>query len=82
MLLALVLNACNITKQLRDSQQLLYNGSTIKVEGETRNDVVNPIGDNLKQKPNKRFLGITKLKMRMHYFGSKHGNSKINIKRL
>jgi hypothetical protein len=78
-LLALVLNACNITKQLRDSQQLLYNGSTIKVEGETRNDVINPIGDNLKQKPNKRFIGITKLKMRMYYFGSKHGDSKIGV---
>jgi hypothetical protein len=77
MLLALVLNACNITKQLRDSQQLLYKGSTIKVTGETRNDVVNPIGDNLKQKPNKKFLGVTKLKMRMYYFGSKHGESKI-----
>lgn len=76
-LLALVLNACNITKQLRDSQQLLYNGSTIKVTGEVRNDVINPIGDNLKQKPNKKFLGITKLKMRMYYFGTKHGESKI-----
>lgn len=76
-LLALVLNACNITKQLRDSQQLLYNGSTIKVSGEVRNDVINPIGDNLKQKPNKKFLGITKLKMRMYYFGTKHGESKI-----
>lgn len=76
-LLALVLNACNITKQLRDSQQLLYNGSTIKVTGEVRNDVTNPIGDNLKQKPNKKFLGITKLKMRMYYFGSKRGDSKV-----
>ena len=77
MLMAFVLNACNITKQLRDSQQQLYKGSTIKVIGETRNDVVNPISDNLKQKPNKKFLGITKLKMRMYYFGSKHGDGKI-----
>ena len=76
-LLALILNACNITKQLRESQQLLYNGSTIKVTGEVRNDVINPIGDNLKQKPNKKFLGVTKLKMRMYYFGSKRGDTKL-----
>ncbi len=77
MFLALMLNACNITKQLRSSQQLLYNGSTINVTGETRNDVITPIAENLKQKPNKRFLGITKLKLRMYYFGAKHPDSKL-----
>ena len=79
MLLALLLNACNITKQLRSSQQLLYNGSKVNTTGEIRNDVTDPLADFVKQKPNKKFLGITKLKMRMYYLGSKWPDSRMGI---
>ena len=44
-LLALTFSACNITKQLRDSQQYLYNGAKVKVKGEIRSDVTTPITD-------------------------------------
>ncbi len=77
MLLAGLLQACNITKELRSSQQHLYVGSEVKVKGETRNDVIRPIGDYIKQKPNKKFLGITKLKMRMFYAGSRENSGRI-----
>ncbi len=66
LLLASAFTACNITKQLRSSQQLLYKGHTLKVEGEKRRDVVNPIEDYIKQKPNKKFIGIVKLRMRFY----------------
>lgn len=76
MLAVWLLSACNITKQLRSSQQLLYKGSKVEVKGETRNDVTNPIADNIKQKPNKKFLGIAKLKMRFYYYGSRKNSGR------
>lgn len=61
-----LLNACNITKQLRNSQQYLYNGSNLEVKGEKRNDVIRPLPDYVKQQPNKKFLGLVKLRMRFY----------------
>ncbi|TAE84379.1 MAG: hypothetical protein EAY81_07675 [Bacteroidetes bacterium] len=76
-LLAGLLQACNITKELRSSQQHLYVGSELQVKGEKRKDVTRPIGDYIKQKPNKKFLGITRLKMRLFYAGSRENSGKI-----
>ena len=78
-LLALTFGACNITKQLRSSQELLYNGSKVKITGEKREDVIAPIPDLVKQKPNQKFLGITKLKLRMYYFGSKFPEKRMGL---
>ncbi|MES2690412.1 MAG: BamA/TamA family outer membrane protein [Bacteroidota bacterium] len=77
-LLALLLNACNITKQLRSSQQLLYNGSDVKIEGENRKDVTRNLPDYIKQKPNRRFLGTTKVRLRFYIRGSKPNSGRFS----
>lgn len=77
-LLALLLNACNITKQLRSSQELLYKGAEVKIEGENRRDVTRPLADYIKQKPNKKFLGISKLRMRFYMKGSKPNSGRLS----
>lgn len=75
--ITLTFGACNITKELRSSQALLYNGSKVKITGEKREDVKAPIPDLVKQTPNKRFLGITKLKLRFYYLGLRSPDTKI-----
>lgn len=54
----------------------MYVGSKVKVNGEKRRDITTPIAEYVRQKPNKKFLGITKLKMRVFYAGSKNNSGR------
>lgn len=48
----------------------------MKIEGENRKDVTRPLADYIKQKPNRKFLGITKMRMRFYVNGSKPNSSR------
>jgi hypothetical protein len=78
LLLAVFFSACNITKQLRSADQYLYNGASIKVQGENRKDVTNPLSDYVKQKPNRRFVGTVKLRMRFYVNGTRPKSGKFS----
>lgn len=77
MSLLVLFSACNITKELRSTQQYLYNGASVKIEGENRKEVTRSLPDHIKQKPNRRFLGTARLRLYFYIRGSKENSSRL-----
>lgn len=75
---ALLLHGCNITKQLKSSQQVLLNSNEVKVTDNSKKEIVKPLPSYIKQRPNKRFIGISRLKMRFFFYGSRDNSGRFS----